>query len=304
MNNDSNMQNMLWLDVNECKRSNILISGTNAQGKSLCAMAICDSLMKHGFQIYAIDSTGIWKKKASIPYYYTVSETTMRYILPKSSLIYDVSRLTASYQREFLENILGEIWLRRLDNHNQWLIIAIEEAHLLMRHIRGRASENLLRICSVGRNINMRTLAISPSFVGLDAEFRRLSQQRYHFKLPNESNTKRRFCSIYSKDWYRVAKALDIGFCIYYNNERMKVLKIPLFISKRKPIPYIQPQPKKKRRSILTRIFKRGNSYEFVEDTEECVSDHSGLPCGSEYEKDEGGFIIEDDSEEVGDEFI
>lgn len=243
MSNENNkMQNMLWLDIAECKRSNILISGTNSQGKSLCAMAICDKLMKHGFQIYAIDSTGIWKRKSSIPNYYQVSETTLRYVLPNSSMIYDVSRLTASYQREFLENILGEIWLRRLDNYNKWLMIAIEEAHLLMRNIRGRASENLLRIASVGRNINVRVLGISPSFVGLDAEFRRLAQQRYHFKLPNESNTKRRFCSIYNKDWHRVAKELDVGFCIYYNNERMKIVKIPYFQTSKVSQAYVEPK--------------------------------------------------------------
>lgn len=248
MNNENNkMQNMLWLDISECKRSNILISGTNSQGKSLCAMAICDKLMRHGFQIYAIDSTGIWKRKSSIPWYYQVSEATLRYVLPKRSMVFDVSRLTASYQREFLENILGEIWLRRLDNYNKWLMIAIEEAHLLMRNIRGKASENLLRFCSVGRNINTRVLGISPSFVGLDAEFRRLAQQRYHFKLPNESNTKRRFCSIYSKDWYRVAKELDVGFCIYYLDERMKVVKIPYFQTSKVPQAYTEPEPEREK---------------------------------------------------------
>jgi len=137
-------------------------------------------------------------------------------------------------------------------------MIVIEEAHLLMRHIRGRASENLLRICSVGRNVNIRVLAISPSFVGLDAEFRRLSQQRYHFKLPNESNTKRRFCSIYSKDWYRVAKHLDVGFCIHYLNEKMQVVKIPKLVSNVRPMPYYLPKPqiieKPKPKSLMQRI--------------------------------------------------
>lgn len=259
MNNDNTTQNMLWLDIAECKRSNIMVSGTNATGKSLTAMAISDRLMLNGFQIYVVDSTGIWKQKSSIPLYWRVSEVSMRYVLPKSSIIYDVSRLTASYQREFLESILAEVWLRSLDNNRtKWLMVVIEEAHLLMRHIRGRASENLLRICSVGRNVNIRTLAISPSFVGLDAEFRRLSQQRYHFKLPNESNTKRRFCSIYSKDWYRVAKQLDVGYAIWYLNERMKIVKIPKFVSNVKPMPYFEAKPqlrqKPKKKRLIDRI--------------------------------------------------
>lgn len=266
-------KNITWLDIDECKRTNVMISGTNSSGKSLTAMAISDKLMLNGFQIYVIDSTGVWRKKSSIPSYWQVSETTMKYVLPRSSIIYDVSRLTASYQREFLESILNEVWLRSLDeNRQQWLMIVIEEAHLIMRHIRGRASENLLRICSVGRNVNIRTLAISPSFVGLDAEFRRLAQQRYHFRLPNESNTKRRFCSIYSKDWYRVAKHLDTGFCIYYLNERMQVVKIPKFVSNVRPMPYYLPKPQvtePKKRKLIDRIKIALSGHEEPEDLDE-----------------------------------
>lgn len=256
------MQNIL--SIEECMKSNIMISGTNAQGKSLCGMAISDLLMRQNWQIIVIDGTGIWKQKSSIPYYQVISETTMKFYLTQESIIYDTSRLLPSYQREFIENLLSEIWLSRIDQPtDKWLLIVLEESHLFMRHIRGRASENLLRICSVGRNVRIRTLAISPSFVGLDAEFRRLSQQRYHFKIPNEANTKRRFCSIYSKDWYRCAKELDVGFCIYYLNEKMKITKIPLFISQRKPQPFIKPEPEKKGfwKTVLS-AFANGHSEE------------------------------------------
>jgi len=101
----------------------------------------------------------------------------------------------------------------------------------------------------------------------LITEFRRLSGQRFHFRILPEANAKRRFASIYSKDWYRVVKHLDVGFAIYYLNERMKVVKIPLFQSNIQPMPYREPQPEKKP-NILTRILMRINGSEEEEEDE------------------------------------
>jgi len=45
----------------------------------------------------------------------------------------------------------------------------------------------------------------------IDCAFIRLAQQRYHFKLGNEPNAKRRFNVYHSKDWTRIARDLDVG---------------------------------------------------------------------------------------------
>jgi len=244
------------LDLEECKKSNIMISGTNSTGKSRLAMSISERLMAEGWQILVFDSSGIWKRKSSIPYYFQVSEVSMSYILPKSeSMIFDISLLLPSYQREFLEAILNDIWLDRVKNpRDQWLLIVLEEAQLYMRNIKGLVSQSLMRMCSVGRNQKIRVLAISPSHVGLDTEFRRLAQQRYIFRIGNESNTRRRFSSVYSRDWYRVCKELDTGFCLYYLNEKMQVWRIPLFQSSNKPKQVVDPKPKSFIHKIITAI--------------------------------------------------
>lgn len=268
------MQNMfddkygsMPLDIEECKRSNVMISGTNSTGKSLTAMSISDILMANNWQVLVFDSSGIWKQKSSIPWFYMVSETTLKYVLPThGSLIYDISLLLPSYQREFIEMVLNDVWKMKVQQQpSNWCLIVLEEAQLYMRNIKGMVSQNLMRVCSVGRNQHVRLLAISPSHVGLDTEFRRLAQQRYIFKIGNESNTKRRFSSIYSKDWFRVAKHLDCGFCIYYFNEKMRAVKIPLFISQTTPQPYREPEPEKKP-NILTRILNRINGSEDEEE--------------------------------------
>jgi hypothetical protein len=100
-----------------------------------------------------------------------------------------------------------------------------------MRNIRSLLGQNLMRICSVGAKHKIRTLAISPSLTGLDVEFIRLAQQRYHFKLGCELNAKRRLRGYYGGDWCRVAENLDVGYCVYYINGKLKVYGIPLFES-------------------------------------------------------------------------
>jgi len=244
------------LNFKECKRSNLLVTGTNQQGKSLLAMAISDMLMRRGWQVIVFDNVGHWKVKSSIPLYYQVSEKTMKYILPRGSIIYDTSRLLPFMTREFVEMVLHDIWKLKLDNPlPQWLLIVLEEAHLYMRNIRGLVSQNLMRICSVGANHRVRTLAISPSLTGMDTEFIRLAQQRYHFKLGCELNSKRRFRGYYSKDWQIVAEHLDVGETIYYNNGEMKVWKLPLFKSNVSPMAYRQPTPKPQpKRGIIQTI--------------------------------------------------
>ena len=245
------------LDLTELKKSNVLVTGTNSTGKSLTAIQLCDILMREGWQCVAVDSSGAWRNKSSIQTFYTVSETTMRYVLPtEESMVFDVSLLLPSYQREFLENILNDIWQWRVKNQpRKWLMIFLEESHLYMRNIRGMVSQSLLRMCSVGRNYKTRVCAISPSLTGIDKEFVRLSSQRYHFKISPEQHSLRRYRSYYGSDWVRVLRALDTGYCIYYLNEKMQVYKIPLFHSRTLPQPYVEPkEPIPEKKSIIRRI--------------------------------------------------
>jgi len=273
MNNAENMfedKYGLPLSLSECKKSNLLLTGCNQQGKSLTAMQICDVLMLNNWQILCMDSVGVWKEKSSIPTFFTVSEKTMRYVLPKrESIIFDISMLLPSYQREFIEAILNDVWQFRVKQKpKHWCMIVLEEAHQYMRNLRGLVSQSLMRICSVGANHGIRTLAISPSLTGIDTEFRRLSGQRFHFRILPEANAKRRFASIYSKDWYRVVKHLDVGFAIYYLNERMRVVKIPLFQSNIQPMPYREPV-KPKPKGIIHRILTALNGSEDEEPEED-----------------------------------
>ena len=252
-------------DFEEIKKSNILVSGTNQQGKSLCAMLISDVLLRNypdTWQIIVFDNVGHWKRKSSIPYYQVVNENSLRFVLPSSSIIFDISLLLPSYQKEFVENVLNDLWqIRVTKEHNHWCLIAFEEFQLYAKNIRGNVSQNILRICSVGANYGIRTLGITPDMSLIDCAFIRLAQQRFHFKLGNEPNAKRRFSAYYGKDWTYTARNLDVGFAIYVNKEKLKVWKIPLFISDIRPRPYFKRE--KKKVGLLARILGKSQVPEY-----------------------------------------
>lgn len=231
----ANMSGTYPLDLKEAQKSNILISGTNQQGKSLCAMGLSNLLMRNSWQIYVFDNVGHWREKSSIDKAFTIKEKTAKCTLSiGESVIFDISLLKPSQQRKFVEQILEQTWLFRvLTKPKTWLMIVFEEFQLYARNIRGNVSENILRMMSVGANYKVRCMGITPDLSLIDCAMIRLTTQRYHFRLGNEPNAKKRFRAYYGKDWARVCQSLDVGFAIYVNKERMQVWKIPLFQKQR-----------------------------------------------------------------------
>jgi len=219
------------LDFEECKRSNILISGTNQQGKSLAAMGISDLLMRRQWQVLVFDNCGHWREKSSILNSFVVRQKKDKIRMKVGeSMIFDISLLKPKDQRKFVEQILEQIWMFRvLQKPSQWLMLVFEEFQLYARFVRGNDAQNILRIMSVGANHKIRCLGITPDLALIDTAFIRLAQQRYHFRLGNEPNAKRRFRAYYGLDWCRVAQDLDVGFTLYVNKDKLEVWKIPLF---------------------------------------------------------------------------
>jgi len=235
LHNSDTMQNMIKdeheipLDLSECKKSNILISGTNQQGKSLCAMGISDILMNHGWQIIAFDTCGIWKTKSSILNAVIVKDKNAR-LNAVDSVVFDLSLLKLRDQKKTIESFLEKLWIYRVvAKKDRWILCIFEEFQMLAKNLRGELSQNLLRVMSVGANWKIRCLGITPDLALIDPCFIRLCQQRYHFKLGNEPNAKRRFRSYYGLDWTRITQNLDVGFCVYVNKDKLEIWKIPMF---------------------------------------------------------------------------
>jgi len=245
----------LPLDTEELERSNLLITGTNQQGKSLCAMSICDLLMGQNWKILVFDNVGHWRTKSSVPVYYPVNHATMAYILPRGSMIYDISLLLPVYQKQFVEQVLNDVWSSKIAYPtDQWILVVFEEFQLYGSNTRGQDSQSILRIMSVGANWKIRVLGITPDLSLVDCAFIRLAQQRYHFKLANEPNAKERFKRYYGTDSTYTARFLDVGHCLYVlREESPQIAHIPLFESKIKPIEY-NPISERKPESLTEKI--------------------------------------------------
>jgi len=228
-------------DIEEAKKSNILISGTNHTGKSRLACNISSILQNFDWKIVCFDNTGVWRTISDLPIWYQVSET-LNCQFPNTSTIYDTSLLIPDDQKFFVDEVLRDLWDSRVNNpSNQWTLVVLEEFELFGRNIRGSVGQNLFRIMHAGRNQRIRVLGVTTDLALIDASFIRLCQQRYHARLSIEDNSKRKFRGYYGGDWCRIAQELDLGFFIYLFKNKLKIVHVPLFEPRRLPSPYTPP---------------------------------------------------------------
>lgn len=253
----------LPFDLEEAKKSNVLVSGTNSTGKSRLAMAIASKLHSEGWKVIVIDNSGVWKELSDLPHFVKVYSqipnpcgVQVKIEIPTTSMIYDVSLLKPTEQRIFIEGLLQYIWESRVNSQpNQWLMLILEECHLVMRSVRYEVSEQLLRLMSVGRNIKARVCGITVDLALVDPSFIRLCQQRYHARLGIEEGSKRRFRAYYGSDWCKIACELDVGFFLYVLGEKIRIANIPLFQATSTPLAY-QKQRKEGILAKMRRLFQ------------------------------------------------
>jgi len=254
-------------DYEEAQASNMLISGTNRRGKTRLACNIVSILETFNWKNVVVDPTGKWREVSDVQTFYTVRERSFDtelkewyYPFPKSSMIFDTSLLIPKMQVSFTNQLSQDLWDYQVrTRHKRWCLLSLEEAQLYMRYLRGDVAQSLLRICSAGRNQNIRQLAITPDLSLIATDFIRLASQRWHGELSLEENSKRKFNRTYGKDWTTTALDLPLGCFIYINTSKKirKVYCVPCFQSKRAPRRFYIPMPTpplKPKRSLFQRI--------------------------------------------------
>ena len=238
-------------DIEEAKKSNILITGTNSMGKSRLACGIASILQNFDWRIVAFDPVGNYRTISDIPRFYEVSQQnldletkTVRYpFFRRSSIIYDTSSLLPNEQLFFTNEVLRDLWDYSRYSR-QWVLVLLEEFQLYGRNLRGFMGQNLLRVCSAGRNRKLRILGVTTDLSLIDPSLIRLCGQRYHARLGIEDNAKRKFRGYYGTDWTRIAIELSLGTFIYLNKERLRIISVPCFETKRLPRPFHIPTPR------------------------------------------------------------
>lgn len=224
------------LDLEECKASNILISGTNRTGKSRLACAVASVLQSLNWRVICFDNSGVWKSISDIPNILELKPNKPSCNIPSDySLIVDMSNLTSDHQKILLDSIASDIWINRKIYGDNWLLVILEELELYAKNLRGTNSQNLKRLMHAGRNRQVRVLGVTTDLSLIDCSFIRLCQQRFHGRLGIEANSKRRFKQYYGKQWLEVATKLKTGHFIYLLRDQLSLISVPLFTAKRKP---------------------------------------------------------------------
>ena len=114
----------------------------------------------------------------------------------------------------------------------------LEESELIAKNIRGRAAQNLFRMCHAGRNKKVRVLMITTDLALIDSSFIRLCLQRYHGRLGIEQNSKTKFKSYYGSQWLEQTMKLRLGEFLYLNDTELKVVQSENWQPKTKPTDY------------------------------------------------------------------
>ncbi len=248
-------------DLDEARKTNILLSGANASGKTRLSCAIASMLYKLGYTVIVIDISGVWKKISDLPYYtkpYKFNdEIELADFEQNTSRIYDLSTLKLSETKQVVEALSEMIWNERVNNPNPiptWLFL--EESEGFLKSIRSKDAESIYRLVHIGRNINVRCALITTDLALLDASVIRLCGIRFHGFLNPEENSKRKFKAYYGKDWCRIAmEALETGdfirFRQYNRNKPLDIISVPLFKDKPRAQLYLkfkqpqEPEPQK-----------------------------------------------------------
>lgn len=234
------------LDIPLLEKTNLLISGSNASGKTTLSCKICNILKTFDWSIIVFDNVGNWKTRSDLDYFVEVQPfANYPENILKENVVFDISNIHLNWQRATVNYILSLLWNTRTVNETQHLLVVLEESEIYCKNLRGAVNQEILRIMHSGRNRKIRVLAITTDLALLDTTFIRLCQQRFHGRIGIEENSRRKLKAYYGKECLETVENLSLGEFLYLHNTTLKVIRSEDYQPLTTPVNLIQPKVKR-----------------------------------------------------------
>jgi len=239
-----NLENFNF-DVSEALQNGIYTVGTRGCGKSDLNMMLAERLMKEGVIVLVFDPSMDWLKRSNVSKYTAVHPYTTVSI-PTESMIYDLSPLTPSQQREFVERFNRALVEYQISSTKEkWYFCIFEEAHTYFYQgsMRSKAMQYTVRALTQGRNFRISMALVTQFSSMTDKDAMKFMVQRY-FGTSNEPNDIGYLRGFLGKDAEQL-KTLDNGSFLYFNKGKISKVGIEAYESEvcktQIQIPEVQP---------------------------------------------------------------
>jgi len=227
-----NLQNSsgVKLDVQDALASGIYTCGTRNVGKSDLNMMIADVMQSNDVIVLVFDPSRDWLKRSSIQKYLTVQPFTP-ITIPIESLIYDLSLLTLSEQKSYVERFNRTLFEHQISNGGQWYFCIFEEAHQYFPQgcLRAKAFQYSVRLLTQGRNFRISMALISQFSSMVDKDTMKFMNQRF-FGTSNEPNDISYLKGFLNKQAQEL-KTLNSGEFLYFNKGKISRVSIKTYES-------------------------------------------------------------------------
>lgn len=213
------------VDIDTLFNSGALILGSKHTGKSDIAMLISDKAIQKNAVVVVFDPSQDWIARSSIKQYVKV-EPFSDLLIPTESMIFDISMLSPNEQQKTVENFSKKLFEYQASNPlRKEYVIVFEEAHTYFYQgcMREQNMRNMVRLLSVGRNVDIAVILVSQFASMLDKFAIKHSTSQMWCGFTREANDVRYLAQILGTESKQLAKLSDGEFLYLTRNSLSKI---------------------------------------------------------------------------------
>lgn len=240
------------IDISLILKEGSFIAGGRGTGKSTLGKWIAEKLLSCGVQVKVFDSSLTWVKNSSMPYTYRVKRfgNYLNYLPDISNVVFDLSRLTVSEIREFVNGVCAVDFQQQVEltdlGIEKPLVFIFEEVQneVPTRSLKSNDYSELSRLICQGRNFQIGYVAICQKLQMVDSDLIEISGLRWWFKNEGD-NTLRKIRNWLPKEYLWRIRDLKTGEAFKQFGTNVKLIKTKRFPTAIRPqrITFEKPKP-------------------------------------------------------------